>query len=298
MLALYLLRHATADPVPPSLDHFERPLSQPGLAAALLAGTHMQNLGFRTALVICSGARRARETLAAVRPCLSDPAFSVSPRPYLSHPVILILLLRPLVHEFFRSARPLSPASRHGRSGSAGDRRFRTAAQPARSRRSVAGRDTYEEYGIPARARHLRRRAAGARDDGGGAPLSRRSGVQRGTQPLPCRYGHPAAPPAAGGDRKGDDDRAQSGPGAARDRPRGRRAADRTGAAAAGLPDRRLRRDPLLGATLGGCRTGRRPLGPLRRSAPGRRRALTLQPTRPSTASPGTSRRRATGSGR
>ena len=94
MLALYLLRHAKADPVPPSLDDFERPLSQPGRAAASLAGTHMKNMGFRPALVICSGARRARETMEAVRPCLGEPAFSVEPGLYLADAGILLHRLR------------------------------------------------------------------------------------------------------------------------------------------------------------------------------------------------------------
>src|SRR3546814_10163415 len=54
----------------------------------------MKNMGFRPALVICSGARRARETMEAVRPCLGDPAFSVEPSLYLADMGILLRRLR------------------------------------------------------------------------------------------------------------------------------------------------------------------------------------------------------------
>jgi phosphohistidine phosphatase len=61
---LYLLRHAEAGRRSASADDAARPLSKAGRAAALALGSHLAEQQIRPALVLCSPALRARETLA------------------------------------------------------------------------------------------------------------------------------------------------------------------------------------------------------------------------------------------
>jgi phosphohistidine phosphatase len=71
---LLLLRHAKsswADPVVP--DH-ERPLAPRGARAAERVAEHLADESIHPALVLCSTARRARETLDALRPVLGESA--------------------------------------------------------------------------------------------------------------------------------------------------------------------------------------------------------------------------------
>ena len=59
---LYLLRHAKSSWDDPELDDHDRPLSARGRRAAALMGAHLREEGVRPDLVLCSSARRARET--------------------------------------------------------------------------------------------------------------------------------------------------------------------------------------------------------------------------------------------
>jgi phosphohistidine phosphatase len=68
-LRLLLLRHAKSDWSGKSGDH-ERPLSARGKKAAPRIGAYMGSKSYEPALVLCSTAERAKETLALVLPTL------------------------------------------------------------------------------------------------------------------------------------------------------------------------------------------------------------------------------------
>lgn len=59
---LYLLRHAKSSWDDPSLADHDRPLDERGREAAPVVGRHMRQAGLRPARVLCSSARRARQT--------------------------------------------------------------------------------------------------------------------------------------------------------------------------------------------------------------------------------------------
>ncbi len=65
---LFVLRHAKSSWNDPGLEDDERPLAPRGLRAAKLLGEHMRATGIRPAQVLCSPARRTRETLDGVSP--------------------------------------------------------------------------------------------------------------------------------------------------------------------------------------------------------------------------------------
>lgn len=66
MRELILLRHAHADPVARGQDDLDRPLSAEGLAEAEAAGNWLKSQNLIPDCVLCSPARRTRETLEAV----------------------------------------------------------------------------------------------------------------------------------------------------------------------------------------------------------------------------------------
>ncbi len=70
MHTLYLLRHAKSSWSDPTLPDHERPLAQRGRRDAKRIGKHLVRLGIEPELVLCSSARRARETLEGIRPAL------------------------------------------------------------------------------------------------------------------------------------------------------------------------------------------------------------------------------------
>jgi len=63
MSRLYLLRHAKASWAEPGMRDFDRPLDRGGRADAAQTGVRMLAAGYRPERVLCSSARRARETL-------------------------------------------------------------------------------------------------------------------------------------------------------------------------------------------------------------------------------------------
>lgn len=63
---LILLRHAHAEPASPGQADIDRPLSPHGLAEAEAAGRWLASQGLLPDRVLCSPARRTRETLEAV----------------------------------------------------------------------------------------------------------------------------------------------------------------------------------------------------------------------------------------
>jgi phosphohistidine phosphatase len=66
MARLFLLRHAKAGWAEPGMRDFDRPLDRTGVEDAVATGIAMRANDFRPELVICSSARRARETLDAI----------------------------------------------------------------------------------------------------------------------------------------------------------------------------------------------------------------------------------------
>jgi phosphohistidine phosphatase len=66
MKKLLLLRHAKSSWEDSSLPDFERPLNKRGLRAAPLVGLFLRERKIRPELVICSPAKRTRETIALV----------------------------------------------------------------------------------------------------------------------------------------------------------------------------------------------------------------------------------------
>ena len=74
MRTLYLLRHAKSSWDDPRLPDYERPLSGRGRRAAGLIATHLERHAIRPSLVLCSSARRTRETLDAIRTALGQNA--------------------------------------------------------------------------------------------------------------------------------------------------------------------------------------------------------------------------------
>jgi phosphohistidine phosphatase len=65
---LFVLRHAKSSWDDPGLDDHERPLAPRGRRAAKAMAAHMRALRMTPSLVICSSARRTRQTLDDVAP--------------------------------------------------------------------------------------------------------------------------------------------------------------------------------------------------------------------------------------
>lgn len=72
MRSLYLLRHAKSDWDNSSLADFDRPLSKRGLSAAPRMGKFMADHGYIPELILCSTAKRTRQTLNAILPHFGD----------------------------------------------------------------------------------------------------------------------------------------------------------------------------------------------------------------------------------
>ncbi len=68
MLTLSLLRHAKSSWISPSLPDQDRPLNARGVADAPIMGRAIAKHGIDPSLVLCSSARRTRDTLALVLP--------------------------------------------------------------------------------------------------------------------------------------------------------------------------------------------------------------------------------------
>jgi phosphohistidine phosphatase len=69
---LLLLRHAKSSWDDAALSDHDRPLAPRGERAARLIASHLRAEGIIPALVLCSSARRTRETLAALQPVLGE----------------------------------------------------------------------------------------------------------------------------------------------------------------------------------------------------------------------------------
>ncbi|WP_413206476.1 SixA phosphatase family protein [Rhodospirillum sp. A1_3_36] len=72
MKRLLFLRHAKSDWGDPGLDDFERPLAHRGIRACALIADHLARASVAPDLVLCSAARRTRETLDLVKTSLTN----------------------------------------------------------------------------------------------------------------------------------------------------------------------------------------------------------------------------------
>jgi phosphohistidine phosphatase len=81
MRLVYLLRHAKSSWKSALADH-ERPLAPRGRRAAKAICEHLREQGIEPELVLCSTARRARETLERIEPALGTAAVRIEPELY------------------------------------------------------------------------------------------------------------------------------------------------------------------------------------------------------------------------
>jgi phosphohistidine phosphatase len=73
MLSLALLRHAKSSWDASDIEDFDRPLNARGRAAAPVMGEALQSFPFAPQIILCSPAKRTRETLRLIEPSLSHP---------------------------------------------------------------------------------------------------------------------------------------------------------------------------------------------------------------------------------
>ncbi|MEO0763161.1 MAG: histidine phosphatase family protein, partial [Pseudomonadota bacterium] len=72
MKTVILLRHAKSSWSDPELEDHERPLNKRGKAAAPLMGDWLERSGYRPDLVLCSPAKRTRQTLRRIAAAMPD----------------------------------------------------------------------------------------------------------------------------------------------------------------------------------------------------------------------------------
>jgi phosphohistidine phosphatase len=88
---LYLLRHAKSSWKEQGLADHDRPLAPRGRRAARALARHLRD---EPELVLCSTARRARETLAGIEPALGRSEIRLEPELYGAGPAALLERLR------------------------------------------------------------------------------------------------------------------------------------------------------------------------------------------------------------
>ncbi|MSO70368.1 MAG: histidine phosphatase family protein [Alphaproteobacteria bacterium] len=92
---LILLRHAKSNWGDAAIADIDRPLSPRGEKAARLIGQYMVKHKWRSDLVLCSPARRTRDTLALVEAAFGTALESeIEPGLYLAEPSALLALVR------------------------------------------------------------------------------------------------------------------------------------------------------------------------------------------------------------
>ncbi len=83
MRRIYLLRHAKSSSDKTDIADFQRPLAPRGMRAVNELCVHMEETAVRPALVVCSGAVRARQTMAGIETALGDAEVVVEDALYL-----------------------------------------------------------------------------------------------------------------------------------------------------------------------------------------------------------------------
>lgn len=94
MLTLSLFRHAKSSWDNPALEDFDRPLSPRGLKSAPLMAAFMREHSVYPDLVLCSPARRTRDTLALVSNAIRAPRTLYPAELYLSAPETILGYIR------------------------------------------------------------------------------------------------------------------------------------------------------------------------------------------------------------
>lgn len=95
MKTIFLLRHAKSSWDDRSLPDHDRPLNERGRAAAPRVGAHMREADHLPDLVLCSTAKRTRQTLDAVLSELDiEPAIEFHETLYLAAPSEIVELIR------------------------------------------------------------------------------------------------------------------------------------------------------------------------------------------------------------
>jgi phosphohistidine phosphatase len=95
MKTIFLLRHAKSSWREPDLDDHDRPLAGRGRRAAKAMGTHLEERAVRPSLILCSSARRTRETLDRLLPHLGpEPQVRIEREIYLASRGELLARLR------------------------------------------------------------------------------------------------------------------------------------------------------------------------------------------------------------
>jgi phosphohistidine phosphatase len=91
---LYLLRHAKSSWKDTSLPDYDRPLAGRGRRATKAIARHLREQGIKPELVLCSTARRARETLEGIEPALGAAALCLEDELYAAGAPALLERLR------------------------------------------------------------------------------------------------------------------------------------------------------------------------------------------------------------
>lgn len=95
MRVIHLLRHAKSS-WDEDGDDFDRPLNARGRKAARAMGKHLRDQGIRPQLVLCSAAKRTRETLDRIGPALDGADISIEKGLYETTDARLLARLRAL----------------------------------------------------------------------------------------------------------------------------------------------------------------------------------------------------------
>jgi phosphohistidine phosphatase len=94
MKQLYLLRHAKSSWKDTSVPDRDRPLAGRGRRAAKALARHLREQRIEPELILCSTARRARETLERIEPALGTPSVQVEDDLYAASADALLERLR------------------------------------------------------------------------------------------------------------------------------------------------------------------------------------------------------------
>ena len=95
MKELFLLRHAKSSWADPGMSDTERPLNKRGRRGAAVMAGYLAAEGLRPALILCSPARRTRETLGFISEALgSGIPVHIEPELYLADPATVLERLR------------------------------------------------------------------------------------------------------------------------------------------------------------------------------------------------------------
>ena len=94
MRRLYLLRHAKSSWKDPDLADPDRPLARRGRRASKAIAGYLREQDIAPELVLCSSARRTRETLERLEPALGSPTVRIEPELYAASASALLERLR------------------------------------------------------------------------------------------------------------------------------------------------------------------------------------------------------------